>query len=188
MILIIDNYDSFTYNLYQLVGKYTNDITVARNDKVTLDDVKKIDASHIILSPGPGHPKNNRDFGICTDIINNMKSTPILGVCLGHQGIYYNSGGKIINNIPVHGKKDIIHHEDSEIFRDIPQEFEAVRYHSLICDKKKIPENIKVTSYTQDGIIMSIEDRHYPTYGIQFHPESIGSTYGDKIIENFLKI
>ena len=188
MILIIDNYDSFTYNLYQLVGKYTNDIMVARNDKITINQIEQINASHIILSPGPGHPKNDRDFGICRDILNNMKTTPILGVCLGHQGIYYNSGGKIINNLPVHGKKDVIYHKDSMIFKDIPYEFESVRYHSLICDKQDIPDNIKVTSYTHDGIIMSIEDKQNPTYGIQFHPESIGSNYGDKIIENFLEI
>lgn len=188
MILIIDNYDSFTYNLYQLVGKYTNDIMVARNDKITINQIEQIDASHIILSPGPGHPKNDRDFGICREILNNMKTTPILGVCLGHQGIYYNSGGKIINHLPVHGKKDVIYHKDSMIFKDIPHEFESVRYHSLICDKQDIPDNIKVTSYTHDGIIMSIEDKENPTYGIQFHPESIGSNYGDKIIENFLEI
>lgn len=188
MILIIDNYDSFTYNLYQLVGKYTEDIKVLRNDKITLNEVESLQASHIIISPGPGNPENKRDFGICSKIINNIKSTPILGVCLGHQGIYYNSGGKIIKTLPVHGKKDMITHGKSEIFKNIPERFEVVRYHSLICDKTHIPDNIRVTSYTDDGIIMSIEDKDYSIYGIQFHPESIGSSYGDKVIENFLKI
>lgn len=188
MILIIDNYDSFTYNLFQLIGKFTNKIIVKRNDEITLDDVEKINPTHIIISPGPGKPTNERDFGICGKIIKQFKETPILGVCLGHQGIFSTYGGEIINNLPVHGKKDKIVHEESILFNKIPEEFEIVRYHSLICDKTTIPKDLKVTSYTNDGIIMSIEHETYPTYGIQFHPESIGSEYGDKIIKNFLEI
>lgn len=188
MILIIDNYDSFTYNLYQLVGKFTDDIEVVRNDKKSVDDIKKMNPDHIILSPGPGNPTNKRDFGICTDIIKEFKNTPILGVCLGSQGIYSIYGGEITKNKPVHGKKDRIIHSGSEIFKNIPEEFEVVRYHSLICSNAYVPDEIKVTSYTRDNIIMSIEHRDYPTFGIQFHPESIGSSYGDTIIENFLNI
>ncbi|OED30519.1 aminodeoxychorismate/anthranilate synthase component II [Methanosphaera sp. WGK6] len=186
MILIIDNYDSFTYNLYQLVGKFTNDIQVARNDKITIDEIKKLNPNHIIISPGPGNPTKERDFGICKKIIEELKETPILGVCLGHQGIYTKYGGKILKNKPVHGKKDTIIHTKSKLFKNIPEEFEIVRYHSLICDDTAIPNDIKITSYTHDNIIMSIEHEKYPTYGIQFHPESIGSSYGDTIIKNFL--
>lgn len=188
MILLIDNYDSFTYNLYQLVGKYTQDIVVVRNDEITIEEIKKIKPTHIILSPGPGNPKNERDFGICKKILQEFKEIPTLGVCLGHQGIYVEYGGKIINTLPVHGKKDIIYHEKSALFQNIPEKFEIVRYHSLICEKKSIPKDIEVTSLTNDGIIMSIEHKKYPTYGIQFHPESIGSLYGDVIIKNFLNI
>ena len=188
MILIIDNYDSFTYNLYQLVGLFSDNIKVARNDEITIEEIHKLNVTHIIISPGPGNPKNKRDFGICSEIIREFKQIPILGVCLGHQGIFYNYEGQIIKSKPVHGKKDIIRHENSILFEDIPKNFEIVRYHSLICDKKTIPEDIKVTSYNESGIIMSIEHKKYPTYGIQFHPESIGNKYGSKIIKNFLKL
>lgn len=188
MILIIDNYDSFTYNIYQLVGKYTQNIMVVRNDEITIETIKKIKPSHIILSPGPGNPKNERDFGICKKIIQEFKEIPILGVCLGHQGIFVEYGGNIIKTLPVHGKKNIIFHEKSSLFNNIPKKFEIIRYHSLICDKSSIPKEIKVTSLTDDDIIMSIEHEEYPTFGIQFHPESIGSSYGDDIIKNFLNI
>ncbi len=189
MILIIDNYDSFTYNLYQLVGKFTEDIQVVRNDKITLDEIKELNPDHIIISPGPGNPTKERDFGICKNIIKELKNIPILGVCLGHQGIYASYGGKISKNKPVHGKKDnIIIHEKSRLFKDIPEEIEIIRYHSLICDKEDVPEELKITSYTHDGIIMAIEHEKYPTFGIQFHPESIGSSYGDVLIKNFLDI
>ena len=149
MILIIDNYDSFTYNLYQLVGKYTDDIKVIRNDKTTINEIEKLNPTHIIISPGPGNPENEEDFGICHEILDEFKMTPILGVCLGHQGIYSHYG---------------------------------------VCEKENIPDDIKVTSYNKDGIIMAIEHVKYPTYGIQFHPESISSSYGDEIIRNFLDI
>jgi len=188
MILIIDNYDSFTYNIYQLVGKYTQNKKVVRNDEITIETIKKIKPSHIILSPGPGNPKNERDFGICKKIIQEFKEIPILGVCLGHQGIFVEYGGNIIKTLPVHGKKNIIFHEKSSLFKNIPKKFEIIRYHSLICDKSSIPKEIKVTSLTDDDIIMSIEHEEYPTFGIQFHPESIGSSYGDDIIKNFLNI
>lgn len=188
MILIIDNYDSFTYNLYQLVGLFTSDIKVVRNDEITVEDIHKLNVDHIIISPGPGRPEKNRDFGICSNIIKELKEIPILGVCLGHQGIYYNYGGNIIKNKPTHGKKDIIIHENSKLFKNIPKDFEIVRYHSLICDKNTLPVDIKVTSYTKDGVIMAIEHTKYPTYGIQFHPESIGSEYGEIILKNFLNI
>jgi len=161
---------------------------VVRNDEITIETIKKIKPSHIILSPGPGNPKNERDFGICKKIIQEFKEIPILGVCLGHQGIFVEYGGNIIKTLPVHGKKNIIFHEKSSLFKNIPKKFEIIRYHSLICDKSSIPKEIKVTSLTDDDIIMSIEHEEYPTFGIQFHPESIGSSYGDDIIKNFLNI
>lgn len=188
MILIIDNYDSFTYNLYQQVGKFTDDIIVARNDKISLEEIEKLNPSHIILSPGPGNPMVERDFGICREILKKIKTIPILGVCLGHQGIYVEYGGKIIKNLPVHGKKDTIIHKNSRLFKDIPERFEIIRYHSLICDSTTVPEELKVTSLTDDNIIMAIEHEEYPLFGIQFHPESIGSSYGDTVIKNFLDI
>lgn len=188
MILIIDNYDSFTYNLYQLVGKFNEDITVARNDEISSKEIEKLNPSHIILSPGPGNPNVERDFGICKEIIKKFRHIPILGVCLGHQGIFVEYGGRIIKNLPVHGKKDVIIHEKSKLFNNVPREFEIIRYHSLICDPASIPDGIKVTSTTDENIIMAIEHETYPTFGIQFHPESIGSSYGDVIIKNFLDI
>ena len=189
MILILDNYDSFTYNLYQLVGKYTQDITVLRNDKTTIEEIRKLNPTHIIISPGPGNPTNPDDFGICDVILDEFKTTPILGVCLGHQGIYAHYNGEIIKTKPVHGKKDTIkHNKKSPLFKNIPEEFIITRYHSLTCNNNQIPSELKVTSTNDDNIIMAIEHIKYPTYGIQFHPESIGSEYGDKLIENFLNI
>lgn len=188
MILILDNYDSFTYNLYQLVGKYTDDITVLRNDK-TIDEIRKLNPTHIIISPGPGNPTNPDDFGICDSILDEFKEIPILGVCLGHQGIYAHYNGKIIKTKPVHGKKDTIKHENtSTLFTNIPEEFEITRYHSLSCDNNTKPSELNIISTNKDNIIMAIEHEKYPTYGIQFHPESIGSEYGDIIIKNFLKM
>ena len=186
MILIIDNYDSFTYNLVQLVSNFSNEILVYRNDEITLEKIDEMNISHIILSPGPGKPTVKRDFGICKKILENIRNIPILGVCLGHQGIFVEYGGNITKSLPVHGKKDIVIHEESLLFKDVPNEFDAIRYHSLICDKTSIPNDLKVTSYTSDGIIMSIEHKNYPVYGIQFHPESLGSSYGERIISNFL--
>lgn len=188
MILIIDNYDSFTYNLYQLVGKYTDEIIVFRNDEISIEEVENINPSHIILSPGPGNPLIERDFGVCKNILEKINYIPILGVCLGHQGIFVEYGGKLLKSLPVHGKKDEIIHEKSVLFNDVPERFSVIRYHSLICDKTYIPEGLKVTSYTDDGIIMSIEHENYPIYGIQFHPESIGSSFGEQVIKNFLEI
>lgn len=188
MILLLDNYDSFTYNLYQILKEFDDDVIVKRNDKITIDEIKGVNPSHILISPGPGCPTKKKYFGICGEVITEFKDTPILGVCLGNQGICHAYGGMIKKSLPVHGKKDEIHHLNSQLFKDVPERFEVIRYHSLICDESKIPEDIKVTSYTDDNIIMSIEHAEYPTYGVQFHPESIGSDYGHKIIENFLEL
>jgi len=189
-VLIIDNYDSFTYNLYQYVGELNKNPIVFKNDEINLEEIKELNPSHIILSPGPGRPENKKDFGICKEILKNYdKSIPVLGVCLGHQGICNYFGGRIINApLVMHGEKSKVRHGSSILFENIPKEFEVMRYHSLIVDKKDFPENLKITASTiNDNLIMAVEDIKYPIFGIQFHPESIGTKYGKKILENFLE-
>lgn len=188
MILIIDNYDSFTYNLYQLFGKVNDDIKVVRNDKITLGEINDLNPSHIIISPGPGNPTNPNDFGVCDKVILELTNIPLLGICLGHQGIFHAYGGEIKKSTPVHGKKDRIGHIDSKIFNDVPEEFDIIRYHSLICDESTLPDNLKITARNKDGIIMGIEDVKNQRYGLQFHPESIGGKYSDIIVKNFLNL
>lgn len=189
MILIIDNYDSFTYNLYQLVGELEKDILVKRNDEITIEEIKQIQPDKIIISPGPGNPLEKRDFGICMDVINEFKGKiPILGVCLGHQGIFAAFGGKITRSNPIHGKLSQIKHSDNGIFKGVETSLIATRYHSLVCDEKSIPECIEITAKTDDGIIMGIKHVSSPIFGLQFHPESIGTVEGIKIIKNFLEI
>lgn len=189
MILIIDNYDSFTYNLYQLIGKLEPDIIVKRNDEITVSEIRQLKPDKIIISPGPGNPKNKKDFGVCSDVILEFKDEiPILGVCLGHQGIFAAFGGEIRRSEPIHGKLSKITHTDSGIFKGIENSLEAARYHSLICDEESLPECIEITAKTEDGIIMGIKHSNSPVYGLQFHPESIGTKQGSRIIENFLLI
>lgn len=188
MILIIDNYDSFTYNLYQLIGELDPDIIVKRNDEISVHEIKKLKPDRIVISPGPGNPTNKKDFGICNDVIMELKDEiPILGVCLGHQGIFAAFGGKIKRSEPVHGKLSKITHTDEGIFKGVENSLEAVRYHSLICDKESLPDCIEITAKTEDGIIMGIKHVESPVYGLQFHPESIGTKQGLSIIKNFLR-
>ena len=189
MILILDNYDSFTYNLYQLVGQLEKEIVVKRNDKITVDEVKELHPDHIIISPGPGNPTNRKDFGICSEVIKEFKGKiPILGVCLGHQGIFATFGGKIKRAEPIHGKLSKISHDREGIFKEVENTLVATRYHSLICDEDSTPDCIKVLAKTEDGIIMAIKHADYPVFGLQFHPESIGTASGVKIIKNFLEV
>ena len=189
MILILDNYDSFTYNLYQLVGQLEKDIVVKRNDKISVDEIKELQPDSIIISPGPGNPTNKKDFGICSDVIEVFKGKiPILGVCLGHQGIFATFGGKIKRAEPIHGKLSKISHGSEGIFKGVENTLVATRYHSLICDESSVPDCIEVTDKTEDGIIMAIKHEDYPVFGLQFHPESIGTSSGIKIIRNFLEI
>ena len=187
MILVIDNFDSFTYNLVQFAGAINPNIKIIKNNECSLDDLKRIDISHIIISPGPGHPDQT---GICSSIIKEyMMKIPILGVCLGHQLIAQIFGAEIINaqNV-VHGKTSLIKvvHE-SAIFKDVPRQFEATRYHSLVVKKNKF-KDILITSCTDNEEIMSIQHKNYNIYGLQFHPESVKTEYGMKMIENFLKL
>ena len=187
MIIIIDNYDSFTYNLVQYIGAINPELKVYRNDKITLDDIKNISPQRIVISPGPGVPE---DAGISIDIIKLFKrDIPIFGICLGHQAITVAFGGKVgrANEI-VHGKTSKIHHTGSAIFKEIPEKFEATRYHSLVATEDSFPSELKVTARTDNGLIMALEHEDYPIYGVQFHPESIVTEHGMKMVQNFLEV
>nr|WMP12185.1 Anthranilate synthase component II [Laurencia verruciformis] len=186
MILIIDNYDSFTQNLYQYVGELGNKTVVKRNDEISTQDIISINPTHIILSPGPGQPEES---GVCLDIIKQYANQiPILGICLGHQGIGYAYGSKIKQlNTPLHGKISNIIHNKRDIFKDLTNPLEVSRYHSLVIDDQNIPKNLEVTAWTSNGIIMGCRHKVYQQLrGIQFHPESLWTKEGKKILKNFL--
>lgn len=188
MVLLIDNYDSFSYNLYQLIGTVNPDITVIRNDEMGIDGIKRLAPGHIILSPGPGRPA---DAGICEEAIDYFKGKiPIFGVCLGHQAICEAFGARVgYAKKLMHGKKSVINIDNgSRIFRGMEDTMEAARYHSLAADGGTMPEELLVTASTSDKEVMAVEHRDYPVYGVQFHPESILTPCGKKIIENFLDI
>ena len=188
MILIIDNYDSFTFNLYQFVGSINEDVLVKRNDKITVEEIAKLKPSHIILSPGPGYPK---DAGICEEVLQNLKeSFPIMGVCLGHQAIGEVFGGTVAPAPQlVHGKQSkIMIKGKCKLFEGLQESFPAARYHSLVVEKEGLPDELIVAAETEDGEIMAVKHRDYEVYGVQFHPESIMTPDGMQIIKNFLKI
>lgn len=187
MILMIDNYDSFTYNLVQYFGELGGDLMVYRNDELTLEQIKRMVVTHIVISPGPGRPEG---AGISVDLIREFAGTvPILGVCLGHQSIGYAYGGKIIRAKKLmHGKTSMIRHNSKEIFKGVENPFEATRYHSLVIDKKTMPKCLEVTARTSDGEIMALKHKDFPLWGVQFHPESILTTEGKKILKNFLNV
>ena len=188
MILLIDNYDSFTYNLYQLAGIYNEDIKVVKNDELTVPQIKDMDISHIIISPGPGRPKA---AGICEELIIGMKgSVPILGICLGHQAICEIFGGEITYAKQlVHGKKSNVYIANgSPIFKGLPPVIEAARYHSLSAKRDSLPDELLVISEDEDGEVMGVKHRDYDIYGLQFHPESVLTKGGDIIMQNFLSI
>lgn len=188
MILLIDNYDSFSYNLYQLIGMIRPDIKVIRNDEMTIAEIEALAPDHIIVSPGPGRPK---DAGICEEVIDYFKGKiPIFGVCLGHQAICETFGGEIgYAKKLMHGKMSIVDLDtDSVIFKGMEPKLQAARYHSLSAEEDKLPAELKVIARTEDGEIMAVEHRDYPVYGVQFHPESILTPDGRKIMERFLKV
>jgi len=187
MILVIDNYDSFTYNLVQYLGELGADLEVFRNDKITIDQIKKMRPSRILISPGPGKPK---DAGISEEVIRVFgKTTPLLGVCLGHQAIGEVFGGRIVGaKSLMHGKTSAIRHDGKSIFKDISNPFEATRYHSLVVERKSFPKALEITAQTKDKEIMGLRHRKYPIYGVQFHPESILTVEGKKILKNFLEL
>ena len=187
MLLLIDNYDSFTYNLVHFLGELGEKTLVYRNDKLDLEEAIEMNPVAIILSPGPCDPDK---AGICIELVKHvLGKIPVLGVCLGHQVIGQALGGKIIRGPkPMHGKSSLINHQGTEIFKDIPSPFLATRYHSLIVEKKSLPNDIIINSFTKDKIIMGISHSKFPLYGVQFHPESIGTNYGHTLLANFLKI
>ncbi|HEX4919246.1 MAG TPA: aminodeoxychorismate/anthranilate synthase component II [Candidatus Bathyarchaeia archaeon] len=189
-VLVVDNYDSFVYNLAQCVGSHTQDVIVKRNDQVSLEDVRKLAPDRIIISPGPGNPSDPRYFGISLDIIRQLsRTTPTLGVCLGHQGIVHAFGGKIIHAKKLrHGKTSPIRHDGKGIFDQVKNPFSATRYHSLIAEEKSLPGELEVTARSlDDHEIMGVRHRKFPIEGVQFHPESILTTVGQNIISNFLR-
>jgi anthranilate synthase/aminodeoxychorismate synthase-like glutamine amidotransferase len=185
MYLLIDNYDSFTYNLHHYFEEQGIKVLVKRNDKITINEIKKTNPEKIIISPGP---KNPTDCGISCDVIKHfMKKIPILGVCLGNQCIAYVFGSKIVQSKKImHGKTSLIYHDNSDLFKGIPSPFLAARYHSLIV--KDVPDSLIVTSKTKDDTIMGLKHKAYPLWGIQFHPESFMTQYGKRIIKNFINI
>ena len=187
MILVIDNYDSFTYNLVQYLGELGADIQVLRNDMITVDEIGKMGPERIILSPGPGRPE---DAGICVRLIRELHARiPILGVCLGHQAIGYAFGGAIISAPTLlHGKTSMIDHDDKSIFRGLANPFRATRYHSLIVDRKGLPKDLEISAWTEGDVIMGLRHKKFPLEGVQFHPESFLTDQGKKLLKNFLEI
>lgn len=185
MILLIDNYDSFTYNLYHYLGELGADVKVFRNDKITLDEIAALRPEKIVISPGPCTPK---EAGIsCTAIQRFGASTPILGVCLGHQSIGAAYGGAIVRAPSImHGKLSAVSHDGKTIFRAVKNPFAAMRYHSLVIDPKRLPAELSISAQTKDGIIMAVRHKKHPVEGVQFHPESILAEEGKKLLQNFL--
>jgi anthranilate synthase component 2 len=187
MILIIDNFDSFTYNLVHYFGQLGVESVVRRNNAITIDEAVNMSPEAIILSPGPCDPDK---AGICLEIIKNLyKKVPMLGVCLGHQAIAQSFGTKIIRApIPMHGKASPIHHNKKGIFLGLPQEFMAIRYHSLIVDRGRLADCLDISAETEDGLIMGISHKKYPVFGVQFHPESIDTESGKELLLNFINL
>jgi anthranilate synthase component II len=188
MILVIDNYDSFTYNLVQYLGELGAEVDVRRNDAVTVDDIAAMRPEQIVISPGPGRPE---DAGISTDVIRHFgTSTPVLGVCLGHQAIGVVYGGTVCRAaVPMHGKTSTVVHDGQGIFKGIGDPFQAGRYHSLVISPQDVPADLEVTARTkEDGTIMAVRHRRYPVHGVQFHPESVLTDEGRRILRNFLEI
>ena len=189
--LVIDNYDSFVYNLAQLMGELRTQPTVLRNDRITLEDVVKMDPDAIVISPGPGHPADRKYFGVCTDVIRELgHRIPILGVCLGHQGIVHAFGGKVINAKKIrHGKTSMVQYTADRLFEDVANPFKATRYHSLVADQNNLPSCLEVTARAiDDGEIMGIRHRHYLMEGVQFHPESVLTGEGRRMLLNFISM
>ena len=185
MLLMIDNYDSFTYNLVQYLGELGQEVVVYRNDQITLDEIEKLAPSHVVISPGPCTPD---DAGISVSLVQAFADTlPILGVCLGHQSIAQAFGGMIVRaKRLMHGKTSFIEHQGSGLFSGVPSPFQATRYHSLVVRQDSLPECFEVTARADDGEIMAIRHAENPIHGVQFHPESILTQYGHKQLQNFL--
>lgn len=185
MLLLLDNYDSFTYNLYQYLSELGAEVEVRRNDQVTLDEIEAMRPDHIVISPGPCTPN---EAGLSCQIIEAFgPRIPILGVCLGHQAIGQVYGGHVIRAPePMHGKTSLMYHQGQGVLRNLPQPFEAIRYHSLIVERSTLPDELEITAETADGLVMGLRHRVYPVEGVQFHPESILTSVGKALLCNFL--
>ena len=187
MILMIENYDSFTYNLVQYLSELGGKLIVHRNDKINIEQIKKMNPSHIVISPGPGRPA---DAGISEDVIKEFgPKIPLLGVCLGHQAIGEVFGGNVIRakNL-MHGKTSMIYHDNDPLFKDVSNPFEATRYHSLIVEKGSLPDTLQITAWTKHNEIMGLRHKKFPIWGVQFHPESILTKEGKQLLKNFINI
>jgi anthranilate synthase/aminodeoxychorismate synthase-like glutamine amidotransferase len=187
MLLVIDNYDSFTYNLVQHLGELGADLEVRRNDKVSLEEIQEMAPERIVISPGPCTPK---EAGISVPLIRKLAGKfPMLGVCLGHQSIAEAFGGKVIRApYLMHGKTSTIHHDGRTVFADLPQDFTATRYHSLIVERGSLPKDLEISAETSDGVIMGLRHKRHKIEGVQFHPESILTDTGKKLLQNFLQL
>ena len=186
MIFVLDNYDSFTYNLVQYLGELGQQLAVHRNDQVTVGEIERMNPERIVISPGPCTP---REAGISIELVRHFAGKkPVLGVCLGHQAIGEAFGGKVVRApYLMHGKLSQIHHDGRTVFRGLPQDFAATRYHSLIVEKDNLPEELEVSATTSDGLIMGLRHRRFPVEGVQFHPESILTDVGKQLLRNFLE-
>lgn len=185
MLLLIDNYDSFTFNLYQMIGEIYPNIKVVRNDAISVEDIKNLDIKGIIISPGPGTPEK---AGISAEVIKEYgKTIPVLGICLGHQAIGHAFNSKVLRADKImHGKTSFIKNNGQGLFKGLKENFKVMRYHSLIVEKDSLPEELEVTAETEDGVIMGLKHKQYPIYGLQFHPESILTEYGSEMLKNFV--
>ena len=187
MVLVIDNYDSFTFNLVQYLGELGAELIVKRNDEITLEEIAELDPDKIVISPGPCTP---REAGISVDLVKRFAGEiPILGVCLGHQSIGEAFGGKVVRApYLMHGKTSAVHHDGKSLFAGIDQDFIATRYHSLIVERESLPEELEITAETADGLIMGLRHREHAVEGLQFHPESILTEPGKRLLKNFLDV
>jgi anthranilate synthase component II len=187
-VLVIDNYDSFTYNLVQYLGELEAEVVVRRNDEVSAEEIPELHPDRIVVSPGPCTPN---EAGVSLEVVKKapIGETPVLGVCLGHQAIGQAYGGRVVRAAePVHGKTARILHDGEGVYKDLPQGFEATRYHSLVIEPESLPECLVVTSRTEDGVIMGVRHRELPVEGVQFHPESVLTEDGRKLLKNFLEL
>ena len=189
-VLLLDNYDSFVFNLAQALRSLGAVTQVERNDALTIEQVAQRAPDAIVISPGPGRPENPQYFGVCAAVLRELaETTPVLGVCLGHQGVVHAFGGRIVHAPCVmHGKASAIEHDGTGLFEGLARPFSAMRYHSLVADPATMPACLRVNARTADGVVMAVEHRSAPVYGVQFHPESVGTPDGPRILANFLKL
>jgi anthranilate synthase/aminodeoxychorismate synthase-like glutamine amidotransferase len=187
MLLLIDNYDSFTYNLYQYLSELGAEVVVRRNDQITVDEIEDLRPTQIVISPGPGDPE---DAGVSVEVIRRFgPRLPLLGVCLGHQCIGAAFGGRVVHAPTLmHGKSSLVYHDGRSVLRELPSPFEAIRYHSLVVDRPTLPDCLEVTAQTSSGTIMGLRHREHPIHGVQFHPESIRTVVGKDLLRNFLAV